>query len=96
MRMTPLEFIRKWKRVALTERAGGSDGRNCEPAGERDASDLVVPPALRPEEFAKISEVEGIRLTPEMERAFAEFDAGGLSHAERRRAIIARFKQAAE
>jgi len=39
--------------------------------------------------FAKISAVEGIRLTPEMKRRAAEFDRKGLSPEERRRAIIA-------
>jgi hypothetical protein len=45
--------------------------------------------------FVKISEVEGIRLSKEAEQAFAEFDAQGLSHEERRRAIIGRFKRPA-
>jgi hypothetical protein len=51
-------------------------------------------PRLRPEEFAKISEVEGIHLTDEIKQAFAEFDRGGLSDEERRRAIIARYRRA--
>jgi hypothetical protein len=42
--------------------------------------------------FGKISEVEGIRLSPSMERAFAEFDRKGMSAAERRRHIITQFK----
>jgi hypothetical protein len=42
--------------------------------------------------FGKISEVEGIRLSPSMKRAFAEFDRKGMSAAERRRRIIAQFK----
>jgi type II restriction/modification system DNA methylase subunit YeeA len=45
--------------------------------------------------FAKISEVEGIRLSKEAEQAFEEFDAQGLSPDERRRAIIGRFKRPA-
>jgi hypothetical protein len=45
------------------------------------------------EAFARISEADGIRLSDEMKNAFAEFDAQGLSHAERRRAIISRFKK---
>jgi len=40
--------------------------------------------------------VEGILLSDEMKEAFAEFDAQGLPHEERRRAIISRFKRAAE
>jgi hypothetical protein len=49
-------------------------------------------PVLGRDAFAKISEVEGIRLTDDMKQAFAEFDRQGLSPAERRRAIIRRFK----
>jgi hypothetical protein len=41
--------------------------------------------------FAKISEVENIRLTDEMKQVFAEFDRQRLSPDERRRAIIRRF-----
>lgn len=37
--------------------------------------------------FAKISAVEGIRLSPEMEARFREFDQRGLSPSERRSAI---------
>lgn len=39
--------------------------------------------------FAKISAVEGIRLTPEMKRRATEFDRKGLSPEERVRAIVA-------
>ncbi len=77
-------------------RASRSEARDSDHTGARDASDLIAPQALRPEEFAKISEVEGIRLTEEMKHAFAEFEALGLSSEERRRRIIGRFKQAAE
>jgi hypothetical protein len=45
--------------------------------------------------FAKISEVEGVRLSEEAETAFAKFDSQGLSDQERRRAIIERFKRVA-
>ena len=41
------------------------------------------------ERFAAISAVEGIRLTPEMERRAAEFDRKGLTPDERIRAIVA-------
>ena len=37
--------------------------------------------------FARISAVEGIHLTAEMEARFAEFDDQGLSANQRRRAI---------
>lgn len=39
--------------------------------------------------FAAISAVEGIRLTPEMERRAAEFEREGLPPEERVRAIVA-------
>jgi hypothetical protein len=38
--------------------------------------------------FAKISAVEGIKLTPSMNKRAAEFDRAGLSPEERRLAII--------
>jgi hypothetical protein len=42
--------------------------------------------------FAKISAVEGIRLSPASERMFAEFEKRGLSAEERRRAIVEKHK----
>ena len=44
--------------------------------------------------FAKISAVEGIRLSPEMEARFREFDQKGLSPGERRSAIARTFVKA--
>ena len=44
--------------------------------------------------FAKISAVEGIRLSPEMEARFREFDQKGLSPSERREAIARAFTKA--
>ena len=41
--------------------------------------------------FAKISEVEGIRLTAEMDEDFREFEQKGLSAKERRKAIAAKY-----
>jgi hypothetical protein len=41
------------------------------------------------EGFAKISEVEGLKLTAEMRRRIAKFDRQGLSSEERIRAIVA-------
>jgi len=38
--------------------------------------------------FAKISEIEGIALTPGMKQRVAEFERMGLSAGERRRSII--------
>lgn len=37
--------------------------------------------------FAKISAVEGVRLSSEMEKRFGEFDRQGLSASDRRKAI---------
>ncbi len=45
------------------------------------------------ERFAKISAVEGIRLTADMKRRAAEFDRKGLSPQERVRAIIAVYRK---
>ena len=44
--------------------------------------------------FARISAVEGIVLTPAMRAELERFDRDGLSAAERRRAILARFTPA--
>lgn len=41
--------------------------------------------------FAKISEVEGIRMSPTMAAEFREFDRKGLSPEERRRIIAAKY-----
>jgi hypothetical protein len=44
--------------------------------------------------FAKISAIEGIHLTAEMEADFAEFDRLGLSPEERRKAILRKYGKA--
>ncbi|CAN5723814.1 hypothetical protein BH11PAT2_BH11PAT2_09490 [soil metagenome] len=44
--------------------------------------------------FAKISALEGVRLTPEMARDFKSFDAKNLSAAERRTVIIQKYGKA--
>jgi hypothetical protein len=54
-----------------------------------------VRPLITRDAFAKISEVEDIRLSDEGREIFAEFDRRGLSAEERRRSIIARFKREA-
>jgi len=41
--------------------------------------------------FARISAVEGIRLTPEMENDLREFDKKGLSGSERRKIILEKY-----
>ena len=43
--------------------------------------------------FAKISAVEGIKLTPAMKERTAEFDRRGLSPVERRREIIRLYRK---
>lgn len=45
-------------------------------------------PTLGRDRFVKISEVEGIVLTPRMKKRVAGFDRMGLSAGERRRSII--------
>ena len=44
--------------------------------------------------FAKISAVEGIRLTPAMAADFREFERKGLSPEERRKAIAGKYGKA--
>ena len=44
--------------------------------------------------FAKISEVEGVQLTPAMDADFLEFDRLDLSPAERRKAIAEKYGKA--
>ena len=75
--------------------AGETPRKGARPRRRRKASGESEQPVLSREAFAKISEVEGIRLSDEMKEAFAEFDAQGLSHEERRRAILGRFKRTA-
>ncbi len=53
-------------------------------------------PRLTREEFARISEVEGLRLSEPIKQAFSDFDGLGLSPEQRRQAIIDRFKQTAK
>ncbi len=44
--------------------------------------------------FAKISEVEGVRITPAMDEDFREFDRKGLSAEKRRKAIAGKYGKA--
>jgi hypothetical protein len=57
------------------------------------AIDPPEPHIIGREAFAKISEVEGIRLSDEARAMFAEFDRLKLTPEERRRAIVERFKR---
>jgi hypothetical protein len=50
-------------------------------------------PRLTREEFAKISEVDGLRLSDAMRDAFEDFDRRKLTPEERRQAIIKHFKR---
>ena len=59
-----------------------------------EAPETTEEAILGREQFAKISEVEGIQLSEAATEALAEFDRKGLSPEERRRAIIGRFKTA--
>ncbi len=45
------------------------------------------------ERFAKISAVEGIKLSSAMKKRIAQFDRDGLSAAERRREIVKAYKK---
>jgi hypothetical protein len=51
---------------------------------------------LTREEFAKFSEMEGLPITDDIKKMFAQFDRRNLTHAERRAAIIAKFKRRAD
>jgi type II restriction/modification system DNA methylase subunit YeeA len=77
-------------------RAGAAPARDNGDDGDEDAPEQLKAPRLTREEFAKISEVEGLRLSEPMQQAFADFDRRGLSPEERRQAIIDRFKQTAK
>jgi type II restriction/modification system DNA methylase subunit YeeA len=76
--------------------AEAASGRDKDKNGDEDTSEQAKAPRLTREEFAKISEVEGLRLSEPMKQAFADFDRRGLSPEERRQAIIDRFKQTAK
>jgi type II restriction/modification system DNA methylase subunit YeeA len=66
-------------------------------APDDDAPESSPPKGARlsREEFAKISEVEGLRLSDDMQGVFEDFDRRKLPAEARRQAIIDRFKRAA-
>jgi hypothetical protein len=75
-------------------------GASSAPAGADDSEDDTEgtpdkSARLTREEFAKISEVEGLRLSDKMKAAFADFDRRNLTAEQRRQAIIDRFKRVA-
>jgi type II restriction/modification system DNA methylase subunit YeeA len=51
------------------------------------------PYTIDPESFEKISEVEGVHLSPSMKRTFAELDADGSSRKQRQKQLEQRLKQ---
>ena len=73
------------------ERRGGQAG----PPPSENIQESRDAPLVGREDFAKISEMEGIRLTEDGKAMFAEFDRHNLSAEERRQAIIKRFRQEA-
>jgi type II restriction/modification system DNA methylase subunit YeeA len=77
-------------------RAGAAPARDDVDDGDEDAQGQIEAARLTREEFAKISEVEGLQLSEPMKRAFDDFDRRKLSAEERRQAIIDRFKQTAK
>ncbi|HEV7877919.1 class I SAM-dependent DNA methyltransferase [Bradyrhizobium sp.] len=76
--------------------AGAAAARDDSDDGDADTPGQATAPRLTRAEFAKISEVEGLRLSKPMQQAFADFDRRGLSAEERRQAIIDRFKHTAK
>jgi hypothetical protein len=56
---------------------------------DKAKSDMI----LGRERFAKISAVEGVRLTAGMRKRAAEFDRHGTPAAERRRAIVQAYRK---
>ena len=64
------------------------------PRGASENDRRVVPSesfTLGREAFAKVSAVEHVEISPEMQRQFHEFDRMGLSAAERRRSILSKY-----
>ena len=86
--MARIEEQKSVKKNRVKRLLQSRDEARGRPASGQEAAKASGASALGCETFAKISEVEGIRLSDEAKRAFAEFDAQGLSHEERRRAII--------
>jgi hypothetical protein len=65
--------------------------KSLPPRADRPSRPSLRSFILGRERFARISAVEGIALTDEMRATLEGFDREGLSHAERRRAIVKRF-----
>jgi predicted XRE-type DNA-binding protein len=84
------------KLLELEPSRAGVEARSAGNANDDDGDPETTSnkaPRLTREEFARISEVEGLRLSDEMTEAFADFDRRNLTAEERRQAIIARFKR---
>lgn len=64
--------------------------KHASPKRKRSAAGII----LGRERFARISAVEGIKLTPAIKKRAAEFDRRGLSGEERRRSIVRLYRGA--
>jgi hypothetical protein len=63
------------------------------PVQKKSSAKRVAKVTIGRERFAKISAVEGIKLSAAMQKRVAKFDRQGLSAAERRREIIKAYKK---
>jgi type II restriction/modification system DNA methylase subunit YeeA len=92
------DALAKLLELNLTRAGAEAPARNDDDDDEdsRPRSARAKGPRVTRAEFAKISEVEGLRLSDEMKKDFADFDSRDLSPEERRQAIIDRFKQSAK
>ena len=64
------------------------------PRGASENDRRAVPSesfTLGREAFAKVSALERVEISPELQRQFHEFDRKGLSAAERRRSILSKY-----
>ena len=80
---------------AKATQRSGRRGLKQPPGLREEGEPFTHAPTIGREAFAKISEVEGIRLDDEARAMFADFDRRKLSAEDRRRAIVSRFKREA-
>jgi hypothetical protein len=73
-------------------RTSPPSGKRAPPSLKEGSSSNFV---LGGDRFAKISAVEGIKLTPAMKKRAKEFDARGLSSEERRKEILKLYRKKA-
>ena len=88
-KLLELNYARSEPSVARVPSPLAGEGLEGGKVATRQTADR---PLIGREAFAKISEVEGIRLSDEAKWMFEEFDRRKLPAEERRRAILARFK----